>query len=225
MSDNDLERRLRAESGPREQGYVESELPASFEPQARPSRLMRTAILTGAVSAGVLAVVVGSAILAGGGVPDNGAGAVATPTPTYGASNPEPVACQPMDVVLSAEPWGGAAGSRGTVITVTLADGRYPCTLQRYSSARITDADGEELVSAAVPRADDLILRAGDVLSMGVAWSNWCGPEVVGPVSLALVSGGVDFEVDVPGGAAPIPPCLGENAPSGLSVTELRSGD
>ena len=27
MNDNDLERRLRAESGPREQGYVAAELP------------------------------------------------------------------------------------------------------------------------------------------------------------------------------------------------------
>lgn len=225
MNDNDLERRLRSESGPREDGYVASQLPASLEPAVPPSRVMRTAILAGAVVAGVLAVVVGSAMLSDGGVPENGVGAGETATPAATASPPEPTYCQPMDVELTAEPWGGAAGSRGTVVTVTLAENRYPCTIERNAYVGIFDAEGSVLISTEEEGpTDPILLRPADALVMGVSWSNWCAPDVPRPIRLVLYSLGSTFPVDVPVGADPLPPCMGEGQPS-LNVTGFQPAD
>src|SRR6187402_722919 len=124
MNDNDLERRLRAETGPREQGYAPSQLPET--PDAAPgaprrSHFMRGALVLGTVAAGVLAVLAASALMSPG-APNGGVGAGGTSTSEATASPREPAACQPMDLELTAEPWGGAAGSRGTVVTISLAD-------------------------------------------------------------------------------------------------------
>ena len=228
MNDNDLERRLRAETGPRERGYVPAQLPASPESPpspSRPTRIVRVAVLVGAVAAGALAVAVASALI-NGNAPEGGVGVGGTPTPTASGSPHQPTDCQPVDVALTAEPWGGAAGSRGTVVTVALADGRYPCVIQRHVGATVADADGENLVAAYVRMIyEPVVLSPGERYTVGVTWSNWCGGDVVEPVSLALESGGVGFPVDVPGGADPVPPCLGENAPSALNTTGLQPAE
>ena len=226
MNDNDLERRLRAESGPREQGYLAVPLPEAFGslPAApRRGRAKRGVLVVGAVAAGVLAVAAVSALMTPGTQNDVGAGGDETATPVASTSPRQPTDCQAMDVALTAEPWGGAAGSRGTVVTVRLVDGRYPCIVQRHIGASIQDANGTTLVSAVVPMIyDPVVLNPGDQFSVGVAWSNWCDGTVAEPVSLALASGGEEFPVDVPGGTDPVPPCLGEDMPSDLTVTRLE---
>ena len=121
MSDNDLERRLRSESGPREQGYAPSPLPEAPDAAAGAPRrggMMRGALVLGTVAAGVLAVLAASALMSPG-APNGGVGAGETSTPRATASPPEPAACQPIDLEMVAEPWGGAAGSRGTVVTIS----------------------------------------------------------------------------------------------------------
>jgi hypothetical protein len=109
------------------------------------------------------------------------------------------------------------------VVTIQLADGRYPCIVQRNIGASIDDANGTTLVSAVVLMIyDPVVLNPGDEFTVGVAWSNWCAGTVAEPVSLALSSGGVELPVDVPDGTDPVPPCLGENMPSDLTVTGLQ---
>jgi hypothetical protein len=82
------------------------------------------------------------------------------------------------------------------------------------------------LVAADVPRINHPILvgPAGE-LTMGMSWSNWCGPEVAAPVALVLQSAGSTFPVDVPAGVDPVPPCLGEDQNSVLSVTGFQPAD
>ncbi len=222
MNDNDLERRLRAESGPREEGYLPSQLPATLDSgtDRRPSRAMRLAVLVPAVVAGVAVVAVAAALINGSG-PD-GVGAGPTPTAMPSPTQHEPAVCQPNDVEFTAEPWGGAAGSRGTVVTVGLADGRYPCLFAALPGARI-EAQGATLVeSEARGTSPTNVLEDGTSAEFSVTWSNWCG-EPSDSTNLVVVSGGIDFPVAVPNGIGAMPPCMGENSPSTLSVTDLSS--
>jgi hypothetical protein len=230
MNDKDLERELRSQHGPREEGYVPTQLPMSLDAEhagnSGPSWLLRAAVFVPVAVAGVLAVGVVSGILAGPGPNEFGSSGSASPS-----ASSTPVAstgtgaCGTTDVILSAEPWGGAAGSRGTVVTVGLAPGRDHCQLPSPLGASITNADGHPVVSSYQNLGGRPVwvwLEPGSALTVGVTWSNWCAGKVAEPVSLDLWSEGVALPVDVPDGADPVPPCLGEGEPSSLSVTELQ---
>ena len=225
MNDNDLERRLRSETGPREEGYRAVPLPDAPGPPSRApkgGRLMQAGLLLATVGAGVLAVAAASALL-NPGTPNGGVGqGSASPTPTSVPSTGPvtPTDCQPADVELTAEPWGGAAGSRGTIVTIRLAEGRYPCLFADEPGAQLMMGVAV-VVSIDGLQAQTSAMNQGDERSVAVTWSNWCGREITGPLTLALRSGGVAFPVDVPDGANPVPPCNGENAPSVLNVSLL----
>ena len=229
MSNDDLERRLRTESGPREQGYAPTPLPdapGALPPARRPRRAMQGALVLATVGAGVLAVAAVSALMSpgapGGGV---GEGGDPTVTPVATTSPRLPTDCQPADLELTAEPWGGAAGSRGTVVTIGLADGRYPCIVQRHIGGAIADANGETLVAAVVPLIyDPVLIEPDSAFTVGVSWTNWCGAEVARPVSLTL-GFSPPLPVEVPAGTDPVPPCMGENAESALNVTQVQPAD
>jgi hypothetical protein len=235
MNDNDLERRLRAESGPREQGYVPVRLPASPEEavQRRPSPVIRAAILVPAVAAGIVAVAVAGAVLRGGddGGTNLGADPSSSATPTVSSIGGLPV-CANDDLTISAEPWRGAAGSRGTVLTVQAVEGHATCALiPSELAAQMSDANGSVLVTSDIPHPmsrDVTTITAGDVHTYSIVWSNWCGDQPATPVDLS-VSAGLSLEgathwkaVSAPGGGDSVPPCLGENQPSRLTVTELQ---
>jgi hypothetical protein len=175
MNDNELERRLRSETGPREEGYVPAQLPATLEGArpSGPSRLTRMAVLIPAVAAGVGVVAVAGALLSG-----TGPGPILSgPSPTPVSSTPPPLEpCQPADVAFYADPWGGAAGSRGTVVTISLAEGRYPCVFGPLTSARIEMSGGPTLIDGQSDVQDVLVtLEAGSQWEVAVLWSNWCG--------------------------------------------------
>jgi hypothetical protein len=223
MNDSDLERDLRSQRGPREEGYHPIGLPMTLDeapPRAsRLSGLSRAALFGGVAIAGALAVALVAGIFSGPG-PDVGSG---SESPSAAASSPAVGACAPMDVALSAEAWGGAAGSRGTVVTVTLADGRYPCALGGRVAGLISDANGAVLVSGQSEAAAPVNLEPVGSFTVGVAWSNWCGADPAAPVNLALKFEGwaTAVSVNTPGDA-PVPPCNGPGAPSSLSVTGLE---
>ncbi len=236
MNHDDLERQLRSQSGPREQGYHPAPLPA--EPGA-PSRaagvpsVLRGGLFAAAAAAAVLAVVFVSGGLNGQfGV----GGDVSTPspsdaktqaaTPSVTASAAEPGACRPEDVVLTAEPWGGAAGSRGTSVTIALADGAAPCHPANAALGRILDGTGATLVESVAGPTDLplLTLQTGTTFQVGAAWSNWCGAAPAAPVTLELRLADwrdwVTVEVQA-GGVDPLPPCMGDGG-TNLSVTEVQ---
>ena len=231
MNDNDLERELRSQRGPREAGYNPTTLPMALEegpaPGAKPSRLGRAGLFVGVGVAGALAVAVIVGVLSGpGSGPDVGSGNSTEPSPSDALSAP---ACGPADVTLTGEPWGGAAGSRGTTVTVRLASGRYNCTLAPVTGAQITGGGsvgvgvGSEIASGA-DLGPSVPLGADTAYTVGVTWSNWCGASVSEPVTLALTFHGwpAPRQVEIAdGGIDPVPPCSGGGETS-VSVTDLQ---
>lgn len=227
MNDHDLERRLRSETGPREDGYRAVPLPEDPGSKAgapRRSRMLQAGLVLATVGTGVLAIAAASALLMPG-TPNGGVGSETTPTPDASASTAAATACHAEDVELSAEPWGGAAGSRGTVVTIRLASGRSPCLLSPEPAGQMTDANGVSLAGSQVePVEPSVLLGATDAPTVGVAWSNYCGEDVAEPVRLDIVSYVYVLPVDVPGTLNPLPPCNGPGAPSVVSTTELMPG-
>ena len=223
MNDEDLERQLRSQRGPREQGYSQKRLPMTLEDasvgNAGPSRRWRAGLFVGVAAAGALAVAAVAVILSGTG-PGIGTTGSGSPSPSV------PGSCAVGEVGFSAEPWGGGAGSRGTVVTVTLATGRNACSLpSAVQSAQIADAQGKVLVNDhSAPATGSVLLEPNASFEIGVAWSNWCGGDIAQPVTLSVAFDGwaSPEPVAVPGsGAGAVPPCNG-TGPSALSVTELQ---
>jgi hypothetical protein len=130
-------------------------------------------------------------------------------------------------VTLAAEPWGGAAGSRGTVVTVSLADGRPTCTMSHGVAGTIADAHGTELISSLLLAfwSQPVLLAPGSAYTIGVAWSNWCADAPAEPISLSIRDPNWPAAVPVTipaGGIDPVPPCMGSNEPGSLSLTYLQ---
>jgi hypothetical protein len=182
-------------------------------------------MLVAAGVAGALAVAVAAGVFSGPG-PEVGANGSSSPsaeasTPASGGG-----ACAPQDVSMTGEPWGGAAGSRGTVVTVALASGREACQLGKGLAAEITDANGSVLVTSGPSAAGEPVaLAPGDTFTIGVSWSNWCAAAPSAPVSLALKMSGWDSFATVPvssGGLDPVPPCLGSAQPTVLTWSGLE---
>lgn len=223
MNDQDLERDLRTQAGPREQGYRATRLPLTPEDAAtnrpRSPRMPRVLMLAGAGVAGALAVAVLAGALAGHG-PGVGSG-----SPSASASAPTAGRCVAADLDLVAEPWGGAAGGRGTIVTISLGAGRSECLMSGPITAEVADANGVLLVSGTSNAADGSIdLQRGTKLMLSVVWSNWCGTDPMAPVALSIKADGWRAAVPViPGGDDPVPPCNGAGEPSSLSVSSYES--
>ena len=218
--DQDLERELRSQRGPREVGYTPSPLPTTPDSNPAPgggrSRVLRTGLLVGAAAAAALTVAVVAGIL-----PRFGTGVGGTSSPTPSVASPGIGACVAADLDLVAEPWGGAAGGRGTIATVSLGAGRSECLVMGPVTAEIADANGALLISGTSTATDGSIeLQRGSSLALSVVWSNWCGTDPLAPVALSLKADGWQSPVPVmPGGDDPVPPCNGAGEPSSVSVT------
>ncbi len=229
MNHEELERQLRSQHGPREQKYAPSRLPANLDvgPSRRPgpSPVLRAGMLVGVAVAAALSVAVISSILSGPN-PDIGGTTSATPSATVSAPvSPGDGTCDRSDVTFTAESWGGAAGSRGTMVTIALAPGRSACSLPPSVSVQIEDAQGTVLVgSGSLVAGGPVVLEPGASYIGGAEWSNWCGSDPTVPVTLAVKLGSWPawVPVNVPvGGVSPVPPCSGEG-PTTLGLTEFR---
>ena len=223
MGHDDLERRLRTERGPREAGYAPADLPATIEQRERPRRaasVMRFGLLAGAAVAALLAVAVVSGLGRGGSGGVGSGSASATPSAS-GTTPSDGSACAAADLHLAAEPWGGAAGSRGTVVTVTLVGGVASCEMTDLQG-RMVDATGARLVISPQRFMVPAQLDMGASYTIGVAWSNWCDAAPSAPVGLQVTFDGATWlPVPAAGGADPVPPCIGSD-PTSLSVTALQ---
>ncbi len=229
MNDNDLERDLRSQRGPREGGYTPTVLPVTLDkapaPGSTPSRVGRAGLFVGVGLAGAAAVAVIAGILSGpGSGPEVGSGNSTEPS-AVATSQPE-TPCGIRDVALTTEAWGGAAGSRGTVLTISLTPNRYPCLLPRSVQARVVDGRGHVVVEGSTPEFTGTVpLQQGMSYEVGISWSNWCGTEPEAPLSLRVAVGAetptfVGVGRDLEAGA--VPPCLGNDA-STLSLTDVQA--
>jgi hypothetical protein len=229
MNDHDLEQDLRTQRSPREEGYVPAPLPMALDGAPvvgrQASRLPRAVMLVGAGAAGALAVAIAAGLLSG---TDPGVGATGSTSPSAEASTQATGSgpCKAQDVILTAEPWGGAAGSRGTVVTVTLAGGHEGCTLGKGLAAQVADANANVLATTAVsPSGGPVALTPGASFTIGISWSNWCEAAPAAPVSLALKMSGWESFATVPvanGGSDPVPPCMGSTEPTVLNWSGLE---
>ncbi len=241
MNHDDLERRLRSEHGSREAGYAAQPLPGSLAAQSRqmPS-LLRGGLLAAAAAAGLLVALAVTGNLGAapevGGDPVGSHVAVATPTeavatPATPTATPTPTptptpggaiaACATGDVDATAEPWGGAAGSRGTLVTLSLAGGAMPCALDGATGARVLDRSGSLVVDGvAEPNLNPVRPILGDdaagrgAFSIGVTWSTWCDAAPAAPLTFEVSVGSATWITDQ---APLVPPCLGDGGTS-LSV-------
>ncbi|MEO8638930.1 MAG: hypothetical protein ABI458_03325 [Chloroflexota bacterium] len=237
MNDQELERALRSQPSPREAGYTPRPLPMTLDEAPGSSRgrsrLPRAVMLVGAGVAGALAVAIAAGVFSGS---DPGVGATESTSPSAEASTSPSAeastpasgsgACGAQDVSLAAERWGGAAGSRGTVVTVALAAGREACTLGKGLAAQIADGNGSVLVTTgAAGSGGPVPLPPGASFTIGISWSNWCASAPAAPVTLALKMSGWESFMAVPvatGGLDPVPPCMGSSEPTALSWTGLE---
>ena len=231
MNRDRIERALR-EPGPRERGYSPEALPATAaELRARVPRrrglLMSAGALGGlaaAVAAGaVVAVVLTHGFAPGPGTTGTGSSPTSTPTPV-----PTSVAnCRPEDFQWSTDPWGGAAGSRGTTILARAIPSLTTCELRGEAMITLRDGNGSVLVSGHTA-ATNAHVRAGQLFEIGVSWSNWCGAEPSQPIQLELRLPGEGNAFNL------LPPnndnltfqtCNGPGQPSVLSGTSFRLSD
>jgi hypothetical protein len=226
MNDNDLERQLRTQAGPREQGYVPARLPGSLDHAGlrRRSPLMRAAVFVPAVAAGVLVVAVAAAAIRGFG-PGSNLGSGGSPAPSATAvqpSSPAVASCRSQDFAWSTDPWTGAAGSRGTNVLLRGVASLDGCLVDGAITVEIRDAHGQLLASDT--STSHQRIHAGDVFELGIAWSNWCDTDPAQPLSavLRLPGDAADVPLISSGGDIPVPPCNGAGQPTNLSVTELQ---
>jgi hypothetical protein len=60
---------------------------------------------------------------------------------------------------------------------------------------------------------------------VGVAWSNWCGPEPARPLEISITLAGDDVAIPLvppPGTEILVPPCMGAGQDSALSITGFQ---
>ena len=234
MKNDRIERALRS-PGPREQGYQPSALPLTAADARRGPAHRSRLTLAGAFQVGAWAVATGLVIaflLSRGATPPVGNSvpvpgttpATASPTPTPSAS-PGPLAgCRAGDFAWSSDPWGGAAGSRGTNVLLRTVDSAPTCEIRGKAKVVIRDGNGRALISTSGGGNSTLSVKAGALLEIGISWSNWCGADPARPLSASLRLPGDATEVPLaaPPGVDGTPPCNGPGQPSSLSVTDFH---
>lgn len=241
MMPDEIERALR-HPGPREQGPGPAPLPADVA-EARATlrqlghgRWLRSmfGVAGGGLAVGVTAVAtllvvaaLRSPTQAPLGAGSSGAGAASPPAASVGV-----LACAPDQLLATSEPWGGAAGSVGTTVTVTNT-GDVACTVQGAPGARITDGSGAAVVKATGEwqwktvslMPPPLTLRPGDRAMTTIRWSNWCGAQPSEPLtaSLQLVTGALEITPDASAPRVLVPPCNGADQDSSLTTIAFQT--
>ena len=234
MNRDRIERALR-EPGPRERGYVPESLPATAaELRARAPRRNRLLVSAGAfggLAAAVAAGAVVAVLLSRGFAPGpSTGGTVASPTPTPTPTrSPAPMtACRAGDFAWSSDAWGGAMGSRGTIVLASAVASMTACELHGEATLTLRDANGVVLVTGHTA-ATTTRVSAGQAFQIGVSWSNWCGAEPMQPITLQLTLPGDTMAVPlVPANDQNLTfstTCNGREQPTTLSGTDFQPSD
>jgi hypothetical protein len=152
-------------------------------------------------------------------------GPVAIPGGATPAGSAPAGPCSTVDIKASGGPWGGAAGSRGADVTVTVA-GTASCLLPpRPVVATVDAARTVVLQTKPVVAAGERTLAPGRPASFSILFSNWCDPAAKLPLRPVLVLDSGLVEI---GGLAlatvdALPPCNGPGQPASLSATDWRA--
>jgi hypothetical protein len=134
-------------------------------------------------------------------------------------------ACSGNDLTVAATAWGGAAGSRGTDVTVqSKADAA--CELPASPAIVALDAGGAVVAQGKVGSVGiGPALQPGASLKFSLEFSNWCKENVQLPLhfALLLVSGSTQIDQLAITSADELPPCNGPGLPVTLSTTDWES--
>ncbi len=230
MNRDRIERALR-EPGPRESAYAPEPLPATAaDLQARVPRRRRVLMSAGALGGFAAAVAAGAVVaivlVRGFGGSANTGGTVSSHTPAPTA-RPPVVACRAGDFAWSADPWGGAAGSRGTIVLARAVASLGSCDLRGEATLTLRDANGAVLVTGHTA-ATSTRVTPGHLFQIGVSWSNWCGAEPNEPLQLQvrLPGDSTAFSL-IPSNAQGLTftTCNGPGQPTSLTGTNFQPSD
>jgi uncharacterized protein DUF4232 len=148
-----------------------------------------------------------------------------TASPSVLPSGPVTAAsCTTADVQATGGPWGGAAGSRGADVSVSLK-GATRCVFPARPVVAILDAHGVVVVQASpVVASSQPPLAAGSPASFSILFSNWCAPGPKLPFRAVLVVAGDTVEI---AGLSlttvdALPPCNGPGQPATISATDWQ---
>src|SRR5436190_12594732 len=136
-------------------------------------------------------------------------------SPSASASSATPSAtvagCTASDVAIAHSRWEGAAGSRGTTVTIQNVTAA-PCVIPGRALVALVDADHHQLVASPPDTSvAPLVLSAGESAASDVLASNWFGAAPAFPVALVVALLGSTVEATGPpiASADDLPPCNG----------------
>jgi len=206
---------------------------AVAEPRRRFGRVLSATTIVGRLglvaALGLLGVAaIGAVVLNGGGqtavlVPTlapSPTPATVAPTVTVAAPSAVPTvapiqACAPADLAMRVVSWGGAAGQRIASLTLTNV-GPSACTLPSVTQPQLVDGTGSILIDGtAVTFSPALTIAAGASLTSMAQDGNYCGPDPVAPVTVAIALPGGGRVVATPVSAtdtAGLAPCMGSGS-------------
>ena len=141
-------------------------------------------------------------------------------TPTSAAS-PAIGQCTKSDIVATAGPLGGAAGSRGADVVVRTS-GSASCRLPASPVVAVVDPAGKVLLrNRPSITADGPLISPTVSLSFSFQMSNWCDRSATMPLHflLALAGGSLDIS-GLKMAVDDLPPCNGPGQPASLSTTD-----
>jgi hypothetical protein len=238
MTNERLDDQLRAEPDPLELRYAARPLPASASEarelvDTRRARRGSTPWLavTAVAAAAAIAMAAGSWLDGDGrsGIGADGSQSPASPTsaaPTASApASADGAPCRSADLAVSSDAWDSGAGSRGTTIVFRVVDSAVGCRLGGALAGRITDGTGSILVEAQSESVPVATVTGTTQFEIGVAWSNWCGPEPARPLQMSVTLAGDDVAIPLvppPGTEILVPPCMGAGQDSALSITGFQ---
>jgi hypothetical protein len=150
--------------------------------------------------------------------------ATPSPQPSSAAPSESPVeaACAAAGIVATGGPWGGAAGSRGSDVTVRNA-GTAACLLPAAPTIALVDPAGAVVLTNAPARAGTGPSLAPDgTIGFSFEFGNWCDQQVSLPlhVSLALATETIDVANLSVATTDELPPCNGPGQPASISATD-----
>jgi hypothetical protein len=147
------------------------------------------------------------------------------PSPSAAASaspsaSPAEVPCASTDVRATGGPWGGAAGSRGSDITVE-NQGPAACLLPAGPAIALVDNTGTVLLTTPAQAGSGPSVSPGGSTGFSLLFGNWCAQGLYLPLHfrLALAGDAVDIGNLAVSSADELPPCNGPGQPATLSAT------
>ena len=127
------------------------------------------------------------------------------------------------DIQATGGAWGGAAGSRGSDITLE-NHGPAACLLPAGPTIALLDQGGTVLLTTPARAGSGPSLAPNGQIGFSLVLGNWCDQSVALPLHfrLALAGDAVDIGSLLISTTDELPPCNGPGQPADLSTTDWQ---